>query len=488
MNIVDPILFQCRRQPPVAAICVPGPGVGLISYRRLEQFVHNISRRIHAFGLPERSIVAVNIHDVIFHAAVLLALTRLGMITLSVREGDVSVPIKIDASITTTRLPSGNMGRIILADLSWTEGDGQPLEPHLVPQTHDDDLCRIILTSGTTREPKAVAVSHKLMANRVARQLTIFGNRLGNCSRIYSDVPISSVLGFQFLIYTLARGGTAFFPGDNFETTLRVLDDYKVQCLVASPGGFETLLRWFDVASSYQSNIEVMLCGGDVLSRSLSDRLRSRICSHLVAAYGSTETSNSAAAHAHEIADVPRAAGFVTPGVTIQIVDGSGTILPPGDEGYVRVRSEYAVDGYFGDPDESRKVFRDGWFQPGDLGVLNSDGLLLITGREQAVLNLGGDKISPEGIELILAQFNGVIEAAAFSAPNAYGNNEIRALIVSRDKLDEQLLRAHCEARISRAFAPVRYYFVDSLPHNEMGKIDRRRVQELADLMVAHKA
>jgi len=487
MNIVDPILFQCRRQPPVAAICVPGPGIGLISYRRLEQFVHNISRKVHALGLPERSIVAVNIQDVIFHAAVLLALTRLGMITLSAREGDASAPIKIDALITTTRLANSNVGRVILADLSWTEGDGQPLEPHLVPQTHEDDLCRIILTSGTTSEPKAVAVSHKLLANRVARQLTIFGSRLGNCSRIYSDVPISSVLGFQFLIYTLARGGTIFFPGDNFESTLRVLEDYKVQCLVGSPGGFENLLRWFDVAASYQSNIEVLLCGGDVLSRSLSDRLRSRICSHLVVNYGATETSNSAVAHAHEIADVPRAVGFATPGVTIQIVDSSGTILPAGSEGYVRVRSEYAVDGYFGNPDESGKVFRDGWFQSGDLGVLNPDGLLVVSGREQAALNLGGDKINPEAIELILAQFNGVIEAAAFSAPNAYGNNEIRALIVSREKLDEAQLRAHCEAKAPRGFVPVRYYFVDSLPHNEMGKIDRRRVRELVDRMTAQK-
>jgi acyl-coenzyme A synthetase/AMP-(fatty) acid ligase len=117
--------------------------------------------------------------------------------------------------------------------------------------------------------------------------------------------------------------------------------------------------------------------------------------------------------------------------------------------------------------------------------VLNPDGLLIITGREQAVLNLGGDKISPEAIELILTQFSGVIESAAFSAPNAYGNNEIRALIVSREKLDDGLLRAHCEARAPRGFAPVQYYFVDSLPHNEMGKIDRRRVRELVDRMTA---
>jgi acyl-CoA synthetase (AMP-forming)/AMP-acid ligase II len=484
MNIVEPILFQCRRQPPVAALCVPGPGIGLISYRRLEQFIHNIGRRLHAFGLPPRSVVAVNIEDVIFHAAVVLALTRLGMVTLSLREGDFAAPIKVDALVTTTRLPLAASGRVILADLSWTEGDGRPLEPHLLPPTQEDDLCRIILTSGTTDVPKAVALSHKLLAARINRHLTVFGNRLGNCHRIYSDVPVSSSLGFQFLIYALWRGGTAFFPGDNFANTLRAFEEYKVQCLVGSPGGFENLLRWFDTIPAYQSNVEVLFCAGDALSRTLSDRLRARLCSHLVSVYGATETSMSATAHAHEIADVPRAVGFVTPGVNIQIVDQSGTILPPDEEGLVRIRSEYAVDGYFGNPEESSKVFRDGWFYPGDVGTLSADNLLIIAGREQAVLNLGGDKISPERIELVLSQFKGVIEAAAFSAPNEYGVNEVCAVLVSREKLDGKALHAHCEALIPRPFVPVKFYFADSLPHNEMGKIDRRRVQEL----VGHSA
>jgi acyl-CoA synthetase (AMP-forming)/AMP-acid ligase II len=477
MNIVDPILFQCRRQPPVAAICVPGPGIGLISYRRLEQFVHNITRKLHTIGLPARSIVAVNIKDVIFHVAVLLALTRLGMITVSTHEDAESLPIKTDALITDSKIPL-NLVQVIRADLCWTEGDGRPLEPHLLPQTHEDDLCRIILTSGTTSTSKAVAISHKLLAGRMARHLTVFGNRLGNCSRIYSDVPVSSSLGFQFLIYALWRGGTAFFPGKDFESTLPAFEQYKVQCVVGSPGGFENLLRWFDTVPAYQSNIEVLLCAGDVLSRTLSDRLRSRMCSHLVTFYGSTEASMSATAHAHEIAAVPRAVGFVTPDVTIQVVDSSGAILPQNQEGYVRLKTEYAVDRYFGNPEESSKVFRDGWFYPGDLGRLNSDGLLVITGREQSVLNLGGDKISPEAIELILSQFNGVIEAAAFGAPNEYGNREIWAAVVGHGSLDQRALKEYCTARIPRPFAPARFYFVESLPHNEMGKLDRSRLHD----------
>jgi len=487
MNIVDPILFQCRRQPPVAAMCVPGPGIGLVSYRRLEQFIHNVSRRLHALGLPERSIVAVSITDVIFHTVVVLAAVRLGMITVSLREAEISLPFKVDALIADGKHPHAKVGRVMLADLSWTEGDGRALEPQLLPQTHEDDLCRLILTSGTSNTPKAVPLSHKLLTNRMGRHGN-FGNRLANCSRIYSDVPVSSSLGFQFLIYALSRGGTAFFPGENFASTLRVIEDYKVQCLVGSPGGFENLLRWFDTVPAYQSNVEVVFCGGDVLSRSLSDRLRSRICPHLIAAYGSTEASMSAVAHAHEIAETPRAVGFVTPGVIVQIVDASGTLLSPGDEGQVRVRSEFGVDSYFGDSDESKKVFRDGWFYPGDLGTLGANGLLVITGREQAVLNLGGDKISPEAVEAVLAQFEGVAEAAVVALPNDYGNNQVYAAVTARQEIDEQALRAHCEARIPRPFPPVKYFFVDSLPHNEMGKLDRRRLRDIVQQLAARPA
>src|SRR5262249_58286191 len=106
MNIPDPILSQCRQQPPVAAICVPGPGVGLISYRRLALFIHNIGRRLASAGLRPGQLVAVNVEDQIFHITMLLALARLGIASLSVR-GAARAPLPIDAYITDKALPAG---------------------------------------------------------------------------------------------------------------------------------------------------------------------------------------------------------------------------------------------------------------------------------------------------------------------------------------------------------------------------------------------
>ena len=247
MNIVDAILFQCRRQPPVAAICVPGQDHGLISYRRLEQSIHNISRRLLSLGLAPGSIVAVNIQDVIFHAAMLLALTRLGVATLTVRDGLPSLPFKIDALITDARLPVSTMDRVAVADPSWMEGDGQAVERRYIPPTSENDICRLMLTSGSTGTPKAVAISQRLLSERIGRHLTVFGNRLPRCDRFYSDMPLSTSLGFQFLIYSLLRGGTIVFPGDRFDSTLQAIEEYKVQCLIAAAGrprNIRTMVRY----------------------------------------------------------------------------------------------------------------------------------------------------------------------------------------------------------------------------------------------------
>jgi hypothetical protein len=184
---------------------------------------------------------------------VLLALARLGLAGVSVH-GPAPKSLKVDAFISDRKIPARVVDRLILADLSWTEGDGTPIERPRV-SSGGAETCRVILTSGTTGYPKAVAVSHQLMTARIARHITVFGSRFANCQRIYSDMPISMPLGFQLLIYTLSQGGTYFLPGDSFKTTLQAIEEYKVQCVLAPPNGHELLLKWFEALPSYQSNI-----------------------------------------------------------------------------------------------------------------------------------------------------------------------------------------------------------------------------------------
>jgi acyl-CoA synthetase (AMP-forming)/AMP-acid ligase II len=473
MNIVDPILFQSALQPKSAAMCAPGTGIGLISYGRLAQMIHTICRQLTRFGLAPHKMVAVQIKDPIFLAAVTLALARLGVVSVSRYDDRTLDTIKVDTLISDAPLPQSKVDQVILVDLSWIKANDVSLESFEPARTSPDDLCRIILTSGTTGNPKGVAFTHRMVANRTASNSFVFGSRFPACSRIYSDLPISTAPGFWFFIHTLWRGGTFFLPGETFEMTIDAFDEYKVQCVVASPAGLEVLLRNYEQYPSLQSELEMMIAIGDVLTGTLSDRVRRRICSHVTCVYGATETQTTATAPAQLLRDTPGAVGFVVPNVTIEIVSESGEVLPRGVEGLVRIKGPNVVDRYFGEPEASAKAFRDGWYYPGDRGRLESGNLLCLAGRQDTLLNLGGDKINPEAIERALASCPGITECAAFSAPNDFGIGTLWVAVVADPSNDDDRLRDHCAAHLPKQFVPAGFIRVESLPRNTMGKIDR---------------
>jgi acyl-CoA synthetase (AMP-forming)/AMP-acid ligase II len=181
------------------------------------------------------------------------------------------------------------------------------------------------------------------------------------------------------------------------------------------------------------------------------------------------------------IQHIPGAAGYLLPGVTVEAVDGAGNVLPRGQEGLLRTRGPCNIAGYLDDEAASRAVFRDGWFYSGDIGTVRPDGLLIITGREKSVVNLGGDKINPELIERALNAFAAVADAAVFAIRNPLGIDELYAAVVWRDgAADEKALRAHCQGSLPAAFRPAHFITVAAIPRNDAGKIDRRRLPEAA--------
>jgi acyl-CoA synthetase (AMP-forming)/AMP-acid ligase II len=204
------------------------------------------------------------------------------------------------------------------------------------------------------------------------------------------------------------------------------------------------------------------------------------MCANLFATYGSTELSPTASAQAHRIARIKGAVGYLLPWVDAQAVDASDRPLKPGEEGLIRMRGHTCVTGYVGNPPGSELIFRDGWFYPGDIGRVTEDRLLIIAGREKAVINLGGDKVSPETIEAVLTSFSGVRDAAAFGRPNDLGVEEIWAAVVADGGLNVPALCAHCARQLPSEFVPVQVLTVAAIPRNAMGRIDRGQLVNLA--------
>ncbi|MGZ3411174.1 MAG: class I adenylate-forming enzyme family protein [Xanthobacteraceae bacterium] len=481
MNIVDAFLFQARHQPTALAVCLPGSHHNTVSYARLEMWVNNVASRARAAGLKRADVIAIVTADPVFNLALTLGLTRIGAATLSPSSSRLPAELQIDAVLTDVPGDFQNAKRVMAVDQTWMMGTGEPPAAETAAGYGGGSAgARIVLTSGTTGDPKAVLLSHEMMLRRLQAYDVAFGNVLPTCGRFFLDLGIAASFGYTWMLYILARGGAIFLRGSDPAETMQAFDLYKVQCMIAAPSGVSQFLDYYERSPAFTCPFEVMLASGSLLSRALSERVRARMCANLLATYGSTEISPVAMAPAHRIAHIDGAVGYVAPWVEIEAVDGQDKPLAPGHEGMIRMRGHTCVDGYLGQPVGSDSIFRDGWFYPGDIGTVSEDRLLTIVGRQQAVINVGGDKISPELIETTIAAFPGVIHAAAFSRPNDVGIQQIWAIVTASDDLDLAAVREHCSRLLAPPFVPVKVLQLRQLPLNEMGRVDRKLLPELA--------
>jgi len=476
MNIVEPILFQARYQPGAPALCAQG--IDVVSYERLASQMNNVARRALACGLKRGDVVALSIDQPLLHAALILGLTQAGIVPVSVAGQRPPAGLRLHAVLRNAEYPFAPEVKHFPADYSWITGGGAAVEVAPAGGVATHEICRIVLTAGSTGDAKAVALTHQMVMARNARFDYVIGNRQPTFARIYIHMGLAAALGYQFLTHILGRGGTVFFAGESMENTLRAFEVFKIEAMLSTPTALAQLLTICDRHPAIELRLDTIVSSGSLLPPELAARLRPRLCANLITGYGSTETAISATAPAHRIAHIPGAAGYVTPGIRIEIVDEMDRPLPAGNEGMVRVASEFAVDRYIDDPVESAQAFRGGWFYPGDLGMLTEDNLLIISGRQNNVLNAGGDKMAAEKIESTLLAYQGIADAAVFMATNKLGVEEVWAALICRDPIDREALRDYCKARMPPPFVPAHVKVLEAFPVNAMGKVDRSRLKQ----------
>ena len=396
MSIVSPILAQARHEPAALAICLPGSQQPNMSYGRLAASLNNVGQHALAAGLKRGDTVAISVGDAVLHLVLTLGLTQVGIVTLSGAASEIPPEIPVSAYLADAATAPG-ANRSIHVDAQWLTGDGKP------PAGNSDDhdranVARIVLTSGTTGQPKGVALTHDMIARRVGAFTFAFGNRVPQCARLFVDVGLSSSYGFQWIVWLLSRGGAVFLRGTDAGETMQAFELYKVQSMVAAPSGLAEFVELYEQSPDFTCPFDVIVAGGSLLWKSLADRVRMRMCSHLVTSYGASEFSPIAVGPSHQICDIAGAVGYVCAGATVQAVDDSDSPLAPGEMGLIRVRGDFLVDGYVGNPQGSDRAFRNGWFYPGDIGAVTADNVLVISGRQTAVLNVGGNKMGPEAI------------------------------------------------------------------------------------------
>jgi len=500
------VLDQYANDRPHARALVVGSDRIPISYGELATLVNDVANRLNSSGLGRGDAVGLVGANSADFVVALLGAARAGLVVApldpALPRSEITARLErlgaqtllvgrpaLDAEpVAPFGFPTWNIEVDVSADRTPAVTLGA--EPGaLQRQETKPRLCErdalVLFTSGTTAQAKLVPLTHENLAASVRGICVSY--ELGPDDATVAVMPLFHGHGLiAALLASLASGGCVLLPERGRFSAHSFWDDMRAATatwFTAVPTIHEILLQ--RSPSEYPGPGAVPLrfvrsCSAP-LTAATARRIERTFGVPVLSAYGMTETAHQATSQPLPLRG-PVKDGSVgqASGVHIRIVDPDGCTCPAGTEGEVWVQGSTVARGYLGDPAETARSFVAGWFRTGDLGAIDEDGYLFLTGRIKNIINRGGEKISPEHVEAMLAECSGVTEAAVFAIPDAtYGERVGAAVVVSQDeRFEPDRILQECRGKLSGFEIPERLEVVAALPHTAKGALDRRAVQD----------
>jgi O-succinylbenzoic acid--CoA ligase len=354
---------------------------------------------------------------------------------------------------------------------------GATLRARLRYEHDPGDVHSIIYTSGTTGTPKGAMLTFGNHASSAAASAANLGVR--DDDRLLASLPMFHVGGLAVVLRGVLCG--------NAVVVLESFDPERVNAAI-DEGGVTTisvvanmLRRMLDARGDapYPVTLRTVLLGGGPAPRELLEECAARRLP-VLQTYGLTEAASQVATLAP--GDALRklgSAGRPLPGTSIRI-ETEGRACEPSEPGEILVRGPTVSPGYWRRPDETAATFGDGWLRTGDYGYLDDDGYLYVLDRRDDLIVSGGENVYPAEVESVLQSHPHVAEAAVYGVADARWGAVPIAAVVLRDGAASEAgeLIAWCRARLARYKAPARVLFIDALPRNAAGKVQRRLLRQ----------
>jgi fatty-acyl-CoA synthase len=351
-----------------------------------------------------------------------------------------------------------------------------------------DDPINIQYTSGTTGFPKAVVLTHHNLLNNAL--FSARAMRLSETDRLAVPVPFYHCFGMVLAnLACLSTGACLVIPAEHFDplATLEAIQAERCTALHGVPTMFiaqleEPRFREFDLASLRTGIMAGAPCPPALMRRVIEEMHLPEI----LIGYGETEASPLS--HLTSVDDSierrTETVGTNLPHQEVKVIDvRTGATLPTGEVGEVCFRGYHVMRGYYGDPAATGKAIdAQGWLHSGDLGTMDAEGYLRITGRLKDMIARGGEKIFPAEIEEFLFAHPKIAQVAVFGVPDARYGEEVMAWIQLRsgESASADEIRAYCQGRIAHYKIPRYIEFVDDFPMTVTGKLQKFRMREIA--------
>jgi len=472
MNLIHVIQHHARVRPYDMALIHP---TGAVNYAQLAGVVAGLLTKLRSHGIEPGKAVAIYVSDPFLHLALALAAMANGTPSVSAHPNYDPMPpgTDVQACLVDRALAFTPASRVVPVGSNWiTEIAHGPNTAIMDGGFSDPEaICRMYASSGTTGVPKLIGHSCSRQEAMAWRGLMLDPQAHGpNLCMMW----FSTIGGWGTAHMTLMHGASLVMANDPL-AVLRSINLYRVRFLRASPQQLQALLEIVRGRPVRFPSLEKVEFAGASIPPPVLLGARAALCSNVVGVYGSTEVGLVTQAPAAVLHAFPDAAGYVAPDVEVRIVDDAGAPVGFDVEGLVRVRTPQMAKSYMGDPKASEAAFPNGWFAPGDLGILRADGLLRVTGRADEMINAGGVKLSPAIVDDFLLTQPGIKDAAAFAFRQPGRHDEVWAAVVCGEGFDERAVLAAAALRLNSR-APAKLVRVPEIPRNAMGKAMRQKL------------
>ena len=354
--------------------------------------------------------------------------------------------------------------------------------PAVLPDVQPDDAAQIQYTSGTTGFPKGAVLSHKNLVNNA--RLFCMRKQVGPHSVWANFMPLFHTAGCATGALGCLQAACKMLLIKRFDADVfaRLIEEQGVTTCFAVPTMLFNLLDSLEKIPRDMSSLEVITTGGAPVPPDLVRRVRDRLGCHLLSAFGQTEHSPMICLNPVEatLEQIVETAGQPLPWTEVSIRSPEDNqALPLGDVGEICARSYAVMIGYNDNPEATAAAIdRDGWLHTGDLGTMDAQGFVRVTGRVKDMIIRGGENHFPAEIEAVLVTHRQVAQVAVVGIPDEKWGEVIAAFILSDQSLDVADLRTHCRAHLSAQKTPSIWVHVQNFPLTGSGKVQKFAIRD----------
>lgn len=361
--------------------------------------------------------------------------------------------------------------------------ESEDLEQVSLPEISEEDDALLLYTSGTTGVPKGVILSHKNMV--AGGEYTALAHELTPDDRALCSLPLYHINGEVVTSVTpLVSGGSVVMP-NKFSTSSfwELISEYKCTWFSVVPTMISYLCSATDLeGKGFQlDQVRFGRSASSALPPSLHKTFEEKFGISIVETMGLTETAAPVFSNPMD----PKLRKYGSPGPavgnTAKIIDEKGSELPRGEQGEIMIKGDNVMKGYYKAPEITAETIEsDGWLHTGDLGYMDEDGFVFVTGRIKELIIKGGENIAPKEIDEALYRHSDVLDAAAVGIPDDTYGEEILACVTLQpgSNITEQELLDHCLEVLGKFKTPKIIKIMDELPKGPSGKIQRLKLPD----------